>query len=93
MHLIYQSQLALIPYAKNYTVHGGLSLLYSCKWPIHPWLKRPGGSRPLSLNNKTEAIQLVINEYEKELLERELRPEYIEKMKEREKEPPIKVKE
>jgi len=44
------------------------------------------------LKNKTEAIQLVISEYEKELLEPELRPEYIEKMKEREREPSIKVK-
>jgi len=23
--------------------------LHSCKWPIHPWLERPGGSWPLSL--------------------------------------------
>ncbi|MDO9537632.1 MAG: DUF2683 family protein [Thermoplasmata archaeon] len=44
------------------------------------------------LKNKTEAIQLVINEYEKELLEPELRPEYVEKIKERQKEPSIKVK-
>lgn len=44
------------------------------------------------LKNKSEAIRLIINEYEKELLEPELKPEYIEKMKKREKEPSIKVK-
>lgn len=44
------------------------------------------------LNNKSEAIQLIINEYEKEILEPELRPEYIEKMGAREKEPTVKVK-
>ena len=44
------------------------------------------------LNNKSEAIRLIINEYEKELLEPELKPEYIEKMKKREKEPSVKVK-
>ncbi len=44
------------------------------------------------LRNKSEAIRLIINEYEKELLEPELKPEYIEKMKKREKEPSVKVK-
>ena len=44
------------------------------------------------LKNKSEAIQLIINEYEKELLEPELRPEYVEKMRERAKEPTVKVK-
>ena len=44
------------------------------------------------LHNKSEAIQLIINEYEKEILEPELRPEYIEKMGAREKEPTVKVK-
>ncbi|MDI6917665.1 MAG: DUF2683 family protein [Thermoplasmatales archaeon] len=44
------------------------------------------------LKNKSEAINLVIDEYEKELLEPELRPEYIEKMREREKEHTVKVK-
>ncbi len=44
------------------------------------------------LKNKSEAVSLIINEYEKELLEPELRPEYVEKMKKREKEPTMKVK-
>lgn len=44
------------------------------------------------LKNKSEAISLIINEYEKELLEPELKPEYIEKMKKRVKEPTVKVK-
>ncbi len=44
------------------------------------------------LKNKSEAIQLIINEYEKELLEPELRPEYVEKMRDRAKEPTVKVK-
>lgn len=44
------------------------------------------------LRNKSEAIQLIIDEYEKELLEPELRPEYVEKMEERAKEPTVKVK-
>ena len=43
------------------------------------------------LRNKSEAISLIINEYERELLEPELKPEYIEKMNEREKEPVVKV--
>ncbi|MCK5548314.1 MAG: DUF2683 family protein [Thermoplasmata archaeon] len=44
------------------------------------------------LKNKSEAINLIIKEYEKELLEPELRPEYVEKMRKREKEPAVKVK-
>jgi len=44
------------------------------------------------LKNKSEAINLIIKKYEEELLEPELRPEYIEKIREREKEPTIKVK-
>lgn len=44
------------------------------------------------LKNKSEAIRLIINEYEKELLEPELRPEYVEKMRKRMKEPTVKVK-
>ena len=43
------------------------------------------------LKNKSEAINLIIDEYEKEFLESELRPEYIEKMREREKEPTVRV--
>ena len=44
------------------------------------------------LRNKSEAISLIINEYEKELLEPELRPEYVEKMKKRQKEPTVEIK-
>ena len=44
------------------------------------------------LRNKSEAINLIIEEYEEEFLEHELRPEYIDKMREREKEPAVKVK-
>ena len=44
------------------------------------------------LRNKSEAIEYIINEYEKEYLEPELRPEYIEKMRERQKEDTVKVK-
>ena len=44
------------------------------------------------LRNKSEAIRVIINEYEKELLEPELRPEFIERMEARQKEPTIKVK-
>lgn len=42
--------------------------------------------------NRSEAINHIIYEYETELLEPELRPEYVEKMKEREKEPTVKIK-
>ena len=44
------------------------------------------------LRNKSEAISIIINEYEKDSLEPELRPEFIEKMESRQKEPTIKVK-
>ncbi len=44
------------------------------------------------LRNKSEAISLIIREYERKFLEPELRPEYIEKMKKREKEPTVKIK-
>lgn len=44
------------------------------------------------LRNKSEAISMVIDEYERELLEPELRPEYVEKMKERAREPTVKIK-
>ena len=45
-----------------------------------------------NLKNKSEAIRLIINVYEKELLEPELRSEYVEKMRERLKEPTVTVK-
>ena len=38
------------------------------------------------LKNKSEAVNLVINKFEKEFLEPELRPEYLEKLKRIEKE-------
>jgi hypothetical protein len=44
------------------------------------------------LKNKTEAINLIISKYEEEFLEPELRPEFIEKMKKRKKEPTVQVK-
>ena len=44
------------------------------------------------LKNKSEAVNFIIDEYEKELLEPELRPEYIEKMEKRQKEKTVKVK-
>lgn len=44
------------------------------------------------LKNKTEAVNLIIKTYEKEFLEPQLRPEFIKKMKKREKEPTIQVK-
>lgn len=43
------------------------------------------------LKDKSEAINVLITEYEKQLLEPELRPEFIEKMKARQKEKTIKV--
>ena len=42
--------------------------------------------------NKSDAVNFIIDEYEEELLEPELRPEYIEKMKKRQKEKTVKVK-
>ncbi len=44
------------------------------------------------LNNKSEAIELVVNEFENNLLEPELRPEYIEKIQKRTREKTVKVK-
>ncbi|MDI6888908.1 MAG: DUF2683 family protein [Methanocellales archaeon] len=44
------------------------------------------------LRNKSEAVRLIIDEYEQEFLEPELRPEFIEKMRGREKEPTARVK-
>ena len=41
---------------------------------------------------KTEAIKWIIHEYEEEFLEPELRPEFIDKMKKREKEPVVEIK-
>ncbi|MFQ6135588.1 MAG: DUF2683 family protein [Candidatus Hydrothermarchaeales archaeon] len=42
--------------------------------------------------NKSEAIKWIIQKYESEFLEPELRPEFIEKMRKREKEPIVQVK-
>ena len=42
--------------------------------------------------NKSEAMKWIILEYEKEFLEPELRPEFIEKMKRQENEPTVPVK-
>ena len=42
--------------------------------------------------NKSQAIEYIIQIYEEELFEPELRPEFIEKMKERQKEDTVKVK-
>ncbi|MEK6916670.1 MAG: DUF2683 family protein [Nanoarchaeota archaeon] len=44
-----------------------------------------------NLNDKSEAIDLVMKEYGKTILEPELRPEYVEKLKRIEKEPTINV--
>ena len=44
------------------------------------------------LKNKSEAITFIIQQFEEELMEPELRPEFIEKMKKRRKEPTVKVK-
>jgi len=43
------------------------------------------------LKTKSEAINKVVNEYGKSLLEPELRPEFIEKIKERQKEKTVKI--
>lgn len=45
-----------------------------------------------NLNDKSEAIELVIKEYGKDIMEPQLRPEFIEKMKRREKESTIEIK-
>ena len=44
------------------------------------------------LKNKSEAISLIISQYEEEIMEPELKPEFIEKMKKRQKEPSVRVK-
>ena len=44
------------------------------------------------LNDKSEAINMLTKEYEQEVLEPELRPEYIEKLKKIEKEKTVKIK-
>lgn len=43
------------------------------------------------LKNKSEAISFVIQQYEQEFLEPELKPEFIEKMKKRKNESTVKV--
>jgi hypothetical protein len=43
------------------------------------------------LRTKSEAINIVVSEYGKSLLEPELRPEFIEKIKARQKEKTIKI--
>ena len=43
------------------------------------------------LRNKSDAINKVVNEYGRSLLEPELRPEFIEKIKKRQKEKTVKV--
>ena len=43
------------------------------------------------LRTKSEAINIVVNEYGKSLLEPELRPEFIEKIKARQKEKTVKI--
>ena len=43
------------------------------------------------LKDKSQAIDIMAKEYEQEILEPELRPEYIEKAKEIMKEKPVKV--
>lgn len=45
-----------------------------------------------NLNDKSEAINLVINEYGKEILEPELRPEFIKELLEAQKERTVKIK-
>lgn len=44
------------------------------------------------LKDKSQAIDVMAQQYEKELLEPELRPEYIEKMKKRQKEKTVEIK-
>ena len=44
-----------------------------------------------NLTDKSKAIEKVVLEYGIEILELELKPEFIEKMKERQKEPAVKV--
>jgi hypothetical protein len=54
---------------------------------IHAILKAKYG-----LKDKSQAIDIMAQQYEKELLEPELRPEYIKKMKKRQKEKAIEIK-
>ena len=44
------------------------------------------------LKDKSQAIDIMAQQYEKELLEPELRPEYIKKMKRRQKEKTVEIK-
>ena len=44
------------------------------------------------LKNKSEAITLIINQYEEEIMRPELRPEFVEKMREIQKEKPVRIK-
>ncbi len=44
------------------------------------------------LRDKSEAINILAKEYSENLLEPELRPEFIEKMLKRQKEPTVKIK-
>ena len=44
------------------------------------------------LKNKSEAINLIAEQYEENILEFKLRPEYVEKMKKRQKEHTVKIK-
>ena len=44
------------------------------------------------LKDKSQAIKTIVDTYENNFLEPELRPEFIEKMKQRQKEPTVKVK-
>ncbi|MBS3102809.1 DUF2683 family protein [Candidatus Woesearchaeota archaeon] len=43
------------------------------------------------LKDKSQAIDLMAREYEEDIMEPELRPEYIEKMKKRQLEPTVKI--
>ncbi|MBL7055112.1 DUF2683 family protein [Candidatus Woesearchaeota archaeon] len=45
-----------------------------------------------NLKDKSKAIEKVVLEYGGDFLEPELRPEFIQKMKERQKEPTVKIK-
>ncbi|MBI3190577.1 DUF2683 family protein [archaeon] len=45
-----------------------------------------------SLNDKSEAINIITRQYEEEVLEPELRPEFVEKLKKIEKQPTKKIK-
>ena len=53
---------------------------------------RVAGKAKYGLGNKSEAVRLIIQAYESEFLEPELKPEFIEKMEKRRKEPTVKVK-